>query len=219
MMFQRDSPLSLSFSDLPISETQEITRDITFERGPVLTTPVEEFEFFFFNDLDVKTCSADDIFSQGKLQPFKSPSHNNTTTTSKGQVWDSLNINKADFFNPKGRAISHRCSAEYKRLGNDPRPAPLLPPKQVSGGTSGRSRSMPKWFLFLFGSIKMPVVMDMSDIRSRQSRRFPASFVPPADRVGEEGKSRWKFLRALSCRGHGEVGTPMELRVARVGAS
>ncbi|XXG64491.1 hypothetical protein AAC387_Pa05g2431 [Persea americana] len=147
--------------------------------------------------------------SSGPFKPLP-PNNNNKTT----QVWNSLK----DFFNPKkGRAITHSCLAEYQKLKKDPSPARLQTQmqKRASSGMSGRSSgSRPKCLLML-GSVRPPPPkMEMSDIRIRQRRRIRASVVPEAAGGGEGGKRKFKFLSALTCRGHEEV-EPLELQVAR----
>lgn len=202
-MLERDSPQSLSFCDLPISEIQEIVKDVAFERRS--TTQDEEFEFFStFNGFNVEICSPDDIFSHGKILPFKSPTP----------------LKKNYPLNAKGRAMSHSCSVEYRTLDKDPSTTRVQTQitKRVSGSMSGRSGSRPKWYLLMFGSMRAPAEMGMSDIRSRQKRRSPVDMKPPGAGDGEERKRKWSLLKALSCRGRTKVGPPLELQAGRVRA-
>ncbi|XXG64493.1 hypothetical protein AAC387_Pa05g2433 [Persea americana] len=215
MIFQRDSPQSLSFRNLPNPKRQERTRDVSFERRP--NTPDKEFEFFAsFNGLHSEMCFAEEIFSNGKLFSFKSPTPNNTTTTTQAQVWNSP---KKDLFNAKkSRAIKHGCSAEYRMLEEDPSPtkSQTQKSKRISNGMSGRSW-LSKWFLLMFGSTGMPAEMEIRDIRSRQRRLSPTTFVQAmAGYEEEERKRMWKLLRAMSCRSVADVGTPLKFQVARV---
>lgn len=75
-----------------------------------------------------------------------------------------------------------------------------------------KKAAKPRWYLLMFGMVKFPPEMELSDIKNRQVRRNPPStlFPPPLDVNGNFPVSRssstkgsaWRLLRALSCKDH-----------------
>ncbi|KAH7544657.1 hypothetical protein FEM48_Zijuj01G0009100 [Ziziphus jujuba var. spinosa] len=55
----------------------------------------------------------------------------------------------------------------------------------------------------MFGLVKVPVEMELSDIKYRQLQRTPSGIFPQANQRSVKGS--WKLLNALICRDHGSV--------------
>jgi hypothetical protein len=76
-------------------------------------------------------------------------------------------------------------------------------------GEVKRTTSKPRWYLLMFGVVKPPTEMDLSDIKSRQVRRNSSmTMFPPVDTDGKKApvsqssisKGSCRLLRVLSCK-------------------
>ncbi|GAV59580.1 hypothetical protein CFOL_v3_03111 [Cephalotus follicularis] len=81
----------------------------------------------------------------------------------------------------------------------------------------------PWWYMLMFGMVKFPAEMELRDIKSRQFRRNPSVMFPTLDHgnnytVNRSSKkdSSYKFLKALSCKGHASVAVTASLCVPQV---
>ncbi|KAK1275428.1 hypothetical protein QJS04_geneDACA003999 [Acorus gramineus] len=140
------------------------------------------FEFYKdFNSSEM--CAAEDIFFCGKLLPLR-PNQANEEQTRRPKPTHRRKLESFDEFNG-GTTIREylKGSSESRRLQRT---------------TSQRPK--PKWYVIVFGSVKVPGEMEMSDIRSRQMRRKPVP--PPLKTASVNRGSAWRLLQSLSCKGH-----------------
>lgn len=190
--------------------------------------------FEFFSDLKAEMCPADEIIFRGKLIPFKDQSppihrtHKTSTTeenrkiqTHLGRRCDSFSklespiyITRSDSSTETARLMMRNSrSLDYRKLHRSSKsmasPVPEIE-RNSSAKSAGKSdmghkkAAKPRWYLLMFGMVKFPPEMELSDIKNRQFRRNPPStlFPPPLD---VHGKGSWRLLRALSCKDHASV--------------
>ncbi|XP_058113756.1 uncharacterized protein LOC131256748 [Magnolia sinica] len=225
MIFQReadDREESLSFCDLPIAKDVNGGGNIAREENG--RPPNQDF-FEFFNELGDEMSAAEDIFLQWKLLP-----------NMKNERQNRCNFIKKSFFHPRSESSNelhrsrpdvrperNRFSAEYRKSERPSSSSSNTPtqslavqmPRRVPRGRCDspperKSPARPKWYLLMFGSMKVPAEMEMKDIRTRQRRRnlsSSATLFPSLDRsrtvsvkTEEDGKRPKKLLRAFSCR-------------------
>ncbi|KAG1326417.1 serine/arginine repetitive matrix protein 1-like [Cocos nucifera] len=194
--------LSLSLCDVALDGHDGSDGTISSDDGQLCPPPPTDTFEFFSGDLSTaeEMCSADDVFHQGQLLPYKplppQPSPAKTSDAPAPQIapFDHRRSESLDRINrPRGGA---RLPGKYRRLrrvvsDSDPR-TPLPPPTP---------RQRPKWYLVVFGPVRVPAAMEMKDIRNRQRRRRSPSLAE-GGRLGYEGGSRpWKLLQSLSCKG------------------
>ncbi|KAG2705363.1 hypothetical protein I3843_05G045500 [Carya illinoinensis] len=123
--------------------------------------------------------------------------------------------------NPELRRNSR--SLDYKKLHRSSNSmistAPEIEKSSSAKSVQGKSDMVlkkagkPRRYLFMFGMVKFPPEMELSDIKNRQVRNNPPStlFPPPIDVHGKipvnqsSSKGSWRLLRALSCKDHASV--------------
>lgn len=201
------------------------------------SSPKGTFEFVHI--IGSEMCAAEDIFLRGQLLPYKpppactrSPTQPPPTASSHGLEYRRCPSDQArhrgqhrraeslDRYERGGGAASRYWntrgshSADYQRL----RPvAEEACDARAAGPRAGVSTSSrPKWYVLMFGSVKVPSEMDMNSIRSRLRRRSTSG--ADAGRVESLGGVKtggagggggaWKLLRSLSCKG--DVGGVVE---------
>ncbi|KAL0289290.1 UNVERIFIED_CONTAM: hypothetical protein Sangu_2466500 [Sesamum angustifolium] len=79
-----------------------------------------------------------------------------------------------------------------------------------SDGSSSKVAPKPRWFVLMFGPLRLQQEMDLQDIKNRQVRRNPGSMFPGMDGGGgipAGRRSSWghDLLRVLSCKNHASV--------------
>lgn len=102
-------------------------------------------------------------------------------------------------------------SESFGRINSDRHNRSISYSQSSSAGENRRRRSSGSWKNYngLFGALKYPLQMELSDIRMRQERRVSASLPRlPVDgdgatMTGGGRKSRWDLVRRLSLRRRG----------------
>ncbi|KAJ7955779.1 hypothetical protein O6P43_022312 [Quillaja saponaria] len=201
----------------------------------------EFFEFFSDLSSEMYT-PADDIIFCGKLfVPSKdgSPNSLNPLTHQKPTKHDnkptsfrrrseslsklqSSSVTRSNSVNTVTASNYHLMrsskSLDYRKLHRSSSsvisPAPKIERNSSvkSVGKSEKKASKPRWFFLMFGLVKVPSEMELSDIKNRQVRRTPSTTMFPITESGgklqvsgDSGKMTWKILRALSCKDHTNV--------------
>ncbi|KAK1322651.1 hypothetical protein QJS10_CPA02g01481 [Acorus calamus] len=141
------------------------------------------FEFYKdFNSSEM--CAAEDIFFCGKLLTCR-PNQANEEQTRRPKPTHRRKLESFDEFNGGTTIREYLKGSESRRLQRT---------------TSQRPK--PKWYVIVFGSVKVPGEMEMRDIRSRQMRRQPPPPQQPLKTASVKGGSAWRLLKSLSCKGH-----------------
>ncbi|XP_022939143.1 uncharacterized protein LOC111445139 [Cucurbita moschata] len=224
---------TLSLCDLPIfsdeSNCDKQDRSASFDNEDTF------FEFFSdnYSVSDSTYSGSGDIIFCGKFIPEKQPSESQNTERIASEKFSekncqfrtkshSFDAKKSSAIDAKGCEIAY-ASTTRRVKSFDPHTVSLL--KNPECIKRKRTRKMEKydlpaeramimeswpkksrWFLFLFGSMRLPKEMELSEIRTRQQRsRRPAMFLPSEERTvgrGSSGKKTtahvmWKVLRTL----------------------
>ncbi|KAL3623888.1 hypothetical protein CASFOL_032704 [Castilleja foliolosa] len=186
----------------------------------------EPSDFFEFFTSPANMSNAEDIIFHGKLIPFKN--HH--------PFLKSLSADDATRFS---RRTSLRSPIELvptvkpNRLTST-RPRPRRYP-DVAGNIrrsfskrSTRSEGSPpskaskaKWFVLMFGPLKLQPEMDIREMKSRVGRRSPRSMFleyaggdTQAGRSGRRSFWGFDFLRVLSCKSHASVAVTASVGLA-----
>lgn len=192
---------ALSLRDFPLnSEIQDKRRSSS--------EPSEFFEFF--NDFNSEMLNAEDIIFCGKLMPYY---------TNPPRILKSLSADDATGFYRRSLPAAARRSSyrppcrpmECRRLISKP-PPPAADIRRSSSMSSEGTKavaSKPRWFVMMFGPLKLRPEMDLRDIKNRQVRRSPVKlFGGGGDSGCRSGRrSLWgvDFLKVLSCKNHASV--------------
>lgn len=157
----------------------------------------EPSEFFeFFHDFTSEMSNAEDIIFCGKLVPYKNP---------HPQILKSLS---ADHLSRRHGRASLPAAAPPRRIAK-PEAADVRRSSSAKSEGAKAAAPRPKWFLMMFGPIKLQPEMDLRDIKNRQVRRNPGRLFAGID--GGAGRSdRRSFwglhlLKVLSCKSHASV--------------
>lgn len=196
----------LSLCDVPLAGHDGPDGTISSDDRQLSPPPTDTFEFFSGDySAAEEMCSADDVFHQGQLLPYKptppqpSPAKMTDASAPKISPLDHRRSESLDGINrPRGGV---GLVAKYRRLrraASDPDPRSPLPPPTQPPATP---RSRPKWYLVVFGLVRVPAAMEMKDIRNRQ-RRPRSTALAEGSGLGYERRGRpWKLLQSLSCQG------------------
>lgn len=173
--------------DLCISTSSPMNgRDSRSDHHRKIQPSPDHFEFSSQGATAPEMCCADEIFARGRMIPSNPTppalrrNHSNATAVSRERHRRSESVDGIDRFR-------RRDYWQLRRAASDSSPvvARAVKPK-------------PKWYWFLFGSVRMPEpAMEISEIRSRIRRRGGVQ-------AGELEGSRWapwKLIRSLSCKG------------------
>lgn len=215
------------------------------EKEAPLSPQSNEF-FSFLSDLSIDMCPADDIIFCGKLvssrdpnvsvQPQKSGAsskhdkivHKRSESLSELQ---SAAMRRSDSMK-SAKVLRNSRSLDHKNLSRLSSSTSSSPDPSIQRKSSWRSFGngdskkgvKPRWYVLMFGSVKLPPEMELKDIKNRQLRRNPSAMFPsmddkkkiPAQR--SSGKAAgWRILKALSCRNPTsiETTTPFGVPLAR----
>ncbi|KAL1295281.1 hypothetical protein HN51_056170 [Arachis hypogaea] len=209
---QEDDDEALSLCDLPLysndsssssSSVGSMVRDDYFDLSRSKEEEDDDDDFFeFFSEefitTSTKTNISDNIIFCGKLIPYKEADGKNNIHRQKGTLvhpWknynDNINSKKGQKVK-KGEKSNFTC--EHPSIGK----VSLM-----------RSTTKSRWLFFMFGMSRLPSNngMELSDIRSRQSRsrshshrtKFAAVAPPEAkEKRNNNCKGLWRAFRSIS---------------------
>ncbi|KAK8635400.1 hypothetical protein V6N13_004138 [Hibiscus sabdariffa] len=170
--------------------------------------PEPAFEFFPFrsNENGFFMCPADDIISGGKLVPLGEKTRRKDHVLRKRS--ESLSELRSSSSTGNGTALL-RISRSLDSQKQKERVSPTKSSGQPDVSPK-KAVKRPRWYVFMFGSVKFPPEMELQDIKSRQLRRNPSVMFSDdgkkvADNHRSSDKSSWSLLKALSCRGYTSV--------------
>ncbi|XP_057770215.1 uncharacterized protein LOC130990030 [Salvia miltiorrhiza] len=167
------------------AETSPATPSKIQDKRRSSSEPSEFFEFL--HDFSSEMINAEDIIFRGRLVPYRNP-----------QILKSLSADDATRFS--------------RRRRRSPPPAatrPLIARPDIhrssSKSSEGPKPPRPRWFVMMFGPIKLRPEMDLRDIKSRQVRRNPGRLFEGGGR--SDRRSFWgvDLLKVLSCKNHASV--------------
>ena len=222
---------ALSLCDLPLNRNSRTPSldDMSFKkilRPSSLPDHAGEIFNGFSSSSSSDMCPADDIIFCGKLVPFKaeeplknfiveeekSPSRRRRSE-SLSSVTRSNSVSTCT--GSRQLMMRNSKSLDHSRLRESSAP-------EVDRNSSTRSfvpaeaaakkATKPRWYSLMFGTMKIPPEMELSDMKNRQVRRNPSSTMfLTADSGGKmavnrsHGKVSWRILKALSCKDHSSV--------------
>ncbi|XP_047942882.1 uncharacterized protein LOC125189669 [Salvia hispanica] len=185
---------TLSLCDLPLYSDQ--SHDWDDQHSSTTTTSSDQDYFEFFSQELVSSAAflpPQNIIFCGKLIPYKhlpTPNDKNQITLNTTQTGP----NKTSRWRWRLSGTTKCTTAAMQRRAYN----------------SGKQVKV-KWYFFLFGVSRFSPVVELSDIRSRQSRRRTSPPPPPSSPVmfgfddgevmGDRGWGLWGLIRALSCGG------------------
>ncbi|KAK1418383.1 hypothetical protein QVD17_27527 [Tagetes erecta] len=187
---------TISLTNFPISNDHNTT-------PPSSSSPTGDF--FEFNSDDYNTMShAEDIIFCGKLIPIN---HRNnppeqTQAHHKHPIGrsrsESMAKHKPSTSTPLVRTSR---SLDYKKMKRNSSISSERAPEMIKKSSSSSSR----WYVFLFGLVKVPPSeMDIKEIKNRQVRRSVSTetfrVAPVAAGSVDHRKCSWKVLGFLSCK-------------------
>ncbi|KAK9283391.1 hypothetical protein L1049_011633 [Liquidambar formosana] len=209
---------TLSLCDLAIYNDAAEWDDYSKEDQSSSGDQEEEFFEFFSEDITALTRPAENIIFCGKLIPYKQPVSEKThqpqdNNTEKHPKTRSL-------FRWKSRSSSNKSKAS-RADGVDSKPQKVSDSKSLTLPTSEKynisvqkvniltSPTKSRWHLLLFGLMRLPTEMELSDIKNRHHRQNPSptTMMFRSFDAGEEvtvgkksrGKGLWRLIRALGC--------------------
>ncbi|GMI74157.1 hypothetical protein like AT4G30230 [Hibiscus trionum] len=202
-----DLPLDLDTNTTPRNDPNQAARTR-------ISSPEVAFEFFGFRNDDTGSdmCLAEDIFSGGKLVPSGEKPHVlRKRSGSLSELRSGSSAKSSDALLRISRSLDsqkqklHRLDVKERVTSAKSFDQSEVSPKKVV---------KPRWYVFMFGSVKFPPEMELKDIKSRQFRRNPSVMFPDygkkvADNNLSSDKSSssssWFLLKALSCRDYTSV--------------
>lgn len=140
-----------------------------------------------------------------KTQNFKIPHKQNPTKKNSRFQWKSLSFK---------RLLKQNSSKSVKQSNNKYSSKPQgVRDSKMFGTFSGENKvslsassTKSRWYLFLFGMGKFPIEMELTDIKSRQSKRFPSPMFSSSyddnsnNTERRSDKGLWRLLRGLGYR-------------------
>ncbi|KAL9325976.1 hypothetical protein ACSQ67_006621 [Phaseolus vulgaris] len=211
---------ALSLCDLPLNRNSRTpSLDETSYKKILRPSSLQDNEIFngFSSSSSSDMCPADDIIFCGKLLPLKNLIVEEDKSPARRRRSESLSSvtrsNSVSTCTGSRRLMMRNSkSLDYNRLRESSG-------SEVDRNLSGRSSALPeaaskkatkpRWYSLMFGTMKVPAEMGLSDMKNRQVRRNASStmFVS-AEKVGgnrSPGKVSWRILKALSCKDHSSV--------------
>ncbi|KAK7347720.1 hypothetical protein VNO80_22259 [Phaseolus coccineus] len=211
---------ALSLCDLPLnSNSRTPSLDETSYKKILRPSSLHDNEIFngFSSSSSSDMCPADDIIFCGKLLPLKNLIVEEDKSPARRRRSESLSSvtrsNSVSTCTGSRRLMMRNSkSLDYNRLRESSG-------SEVDRNLSGRSGALPeaaskkatkpRWYSLMFGTMKVPAEMGLSDMKNRQVRRNASStmFVS-AEKAGgnrSPGKVSWRILKALSCKDHSSV--------------
>ncbi|KAK9073886.1 hypothetical protein SSX86_006480 [Deinandra increscens subsp. villosa] len=216
---------TLSLTDFPISQPHAVSAFQDHRNPPSSAAGEDFFEFFsggLSDNSDDKTMShAEDIIFCGKLVPIEAQLHRNKPPET-GQTLHRRSQQKVPNQPIGCRRSRSESTAEIKRTTTNQlvRNSRSLDYKKMKRNSSvsseftaemnrdgsGKKSSSSRWYVLLFGLVKVPPPeMDIRDIKNRQVRR--SSSKAPSESFNlipvtsvDHRKCSWRVLGFLSCK-------------------
>lgn len=242
---------ALSLCDLPLDNEAQEFDDLSTKFLKARCSSSEFFEFFSDHSSDSFMCSAEDIIVCGKLIPFKEntpspqapkakPKHDHqkeqTAFRRRSESLSGIETPVTRSSSSKNKIMmTNSRSLDYRKLHRQSSMVSPVPEMERNSSVRsvGSSKSdkkstssgKPKWSFLLFGIVKFPAEMDLSDIKSRQERKNPSTILFPdtssgkcssVSRSNSGNKGSWKLLRALGCQDHASVSVTASFYVSEV---
>ncbi|XP_023516073.1 uncharacterized protein LOC111780044 [Cucurbita pepo subsp. pepo] len=204
--------------------------------------PLDLFEFFSAGFITSEISPAEDLIFCGRLLPLNDHSQLTTSTTNptaEKSFWKDES-RKQNVFRKRSESLSglqssvsrsntakinlkrNSRSLDYRKLYRQTNSI-FSPTAEIDRNCSikaglkpdplnKKASSKPRWYLLMFGMVKFPAEMDLSDIKSRQVRRSSSALFPANESKGKyhcnnrsSGEATWRILRALSCKNYASV--------------
>lgn len=237
---EAEESLSFSDLPLDKEKSDEHTLE-SFRKNPRRSSsePLDLFEFFTTGFITSEISPAEDLIFCGRLLPLNDHSPLTSRTTSENNFWKLEESRKQTGFRKRSESLSglqssvsrsnsakinlkrNSRSLDYRRLYRQANSI-FSPTAEIDRNCSIKSglkpdplnkkaSSKPRWYLLMFGMVKFPAEMDLSDIKSRQVRRSSSALFPANENKGKfqcnrnSGEAAWRILRALSCKNHASV--------------
>ncbi|XP_027368765.1 uncharacterized protein LOC113874750 [Abrus precatorius] len=222
-----DEEEALSLCDLPLNRNSRTPSldDTSFKK--ILRPDGSEIFNGFSSSSSSDMCPADDIIFCGKLVPFKveQPLKNliveeskSSTRRRRSESLSSVTRSNSVSTCTSSRRVMMRNSKslDYSRLREPSAPEVDRNSSSRSVGASSEAAAKkamkPRWYSLMFGTMKVPPEMELSDMKNRQVRRNPSTTLFPGTDSGgkmvvnrSSGKVSWRILKALSCKDHSSV--------------
>uniref|UniRef100_A0A6N2M4X9 Uncharacterized protein n=1 Tax=Salix viminalis TaxID=40686 RepID=A0A6N2M4X9_SALVM len=237
---------TLSLCDFPLEGRNiESPNMAIHSSGRSSSEPAEFFEFL--SDLSSEIRSAEDIIFRGKLvveEPYFTPQNHykeDKPRISFRRRCESLSelqssVSRSNSIKNNIGLMRNSRSLDYRKLerfSSSKKGSSELDSERSSSSlksTHGKSDvkktgSKPRWYLLMFGVVKPPTEMNLSDIKNRQARRnYPMSMFPPVDTDGKKApanqscisKGSCRLLRVLSCKDPTSVAVATSFLVPQV---
>lgn len=236
-----ESDQSLSFSNLPIDKHKSDDHSFeSLRKNPRRSSsePLDLFEFFNAGFITSEISPAEDLIFCGRLLPLNDQSPLITSSNAEKNLWKEESRKQTGFrkrsesLSGLQSSVSRSSSAkinlkrnsrslDYRKLYRQTNSifSPTAETDRNFSIKSGlkpdslnkKASSKPRWYLLMFGMVKFPAEMELSDIKSRQVRRSSSALFPTSENKGKfhcnrsSGEATWRILRALSCKNHTSV--------------
>ncbi|KAF5742887.1 hypothetical protein HS088_TW09G00949 [Tripterygium wilfordii] len=206
---QEEAEEALSLRDLPLDDDNnnnfEFQNHFNGNHNPRSSSDL----FEFFNDFSVDMCPAEEIIFCGKLLPRKDHYYHSIPKPIK------QDRKRANFTRKRSESLSDiqgfttpRSISTKARLMRNSRSLDYRKDKEMmERSSSSAKKAVPKparWYyvFMMFGMAKIPMEMELTDIKNRQSRQNPPALLPP---VIKNNNNSYKLIRVLSCKDHASV--------------
>ncbi|KAJ6690408.1 hypothetical protein OIU85_006650 [Salix viminalis] len=215
-----DAEETLSLCDLPLNVDASDWDDFSKEDQSLGSCFDQDFFEFFSEDFTASTHPKDEIIFCGKLItckgetvaektqnlestkkarntkksfifPWKPSSFNKSSrTTSSKQLQEKSGKTLQEHLSENHGFATRKCDDKY---GFSMKKVSIL-----------ATPMKPRWYFLAFGVGRLPMEMELSDIKMRQSRKRPSTMflsekVIETSRGDKRGKRSWSFLRFLGC--------------------
>lgn len=238
---ESDESLSFSDLPLDREKSDGHTHPESLRKNPRRSSsePLDLFEFFSAGFITSEISPAEDLIFCGRLLPLNDHSPLTTTRTAEKSFWKEEIIRKQTVFRKRSESLSglqssvsrsnsakfnlkrNSRSLDYRKLYRQTNSI-FSPTAEIDRNCSiktglkpdslnKKASSKPRWYLLMFGMVKFPAEMELSDIKSRQVRRSSSVLFPANESKGKfhcnrsSGEAAWRILRALSCKNHASV--------------
>ncbi|CAJ1941855.1 unnamed protein product [Sphenostylis stenocarpa] len=213
---------ALSLCDLPLNRNSRTpSLDETSYKKILRPSSLDDHDGEIFNGFSSSSssdmCPADDIIFCGKLVPLKNLIVEEDKSAARRRRSESLSSvtrsNSVSACTGSRRFMMRNSkSLDYSRLRESSAPEVDRNSSVRNGAppeVAVKKATKPRWYSLMFGTIKVPPEMELSDMKNRQVRRNPSSTMfMAAEKVAvnrSPGKLSWRILKALSCKDHSSV--------------